>query len=361
MSNDANEKLTEALGKAKELGIDVEKGGSIVLNETMLFRRLSEELEKKGIIYTEIHEAAKEYSDIFEKHAFMKVRGSLKEIDSGVFLYVPRGVILEKPIFNCFVLGKRGIVQRIYNLIIIEDDSKAIGLSGCFTLVNEAIHSSLEEIHVGSNASFTKVMLHNWLPKISVSAFTAVQLGRGGKYQDIYVNYSEARSISFNTRIYHEGDYSASRADQIIATSGTGDLKYSTEVFLSRKGTSSQLISRLLSRDRGKIKSKTKIVAEEKETKGHIDCKGMLLGDGGEISTIPELSSMSSDAELTHEASIGKIKKEELEYLETKGFTEEQAISLLVRGFLETGTTGLPESIKNSIDNILERLSRAKG
>lgn len=361
MADRAKEILRESIEKAKELGIDVEKRGGLILNEAMLFKKISKELEENGIIYAEIHEAANEYPEIFEKYAFKKIKGSLNSVDSGIFLYVPKGVKIEKPIFNCFVLGSKGVVQRVYNLSIIEEGSKAISVSGCFTLVNEAIHSSLEEIHIGSGGSFTKIMLHNWLPSIGVSAITVVQLNERSNYQDLYVNYSEAKNISFNTEIYHYGDLSASRVDQIVAGSGNSTLKYTTNAFLLGRGSSSQLISRLLSRDKSKIESKTKIVAKGKETRGYMECKGMILSEEGEISTIPQLSSASDDAELTHEASIGKIKREELEYLEAKGFSEEQAISFLVRGFLETGFGELPNSIKSSIEGLLDKLSKAKG
>jgi len=355
------EGLRDALEKAKSLGLSVEEGGGVVLNESLLFRRLSRELEEMGVVYMEIHEAAKSYPDIFERYAFKTVKGDLKQVDSGIFLYVPKGVKVSKPIFNCFVLGNRGIVQKVYNLTVIESNAEAIGASGCFTLVNEAVHSSLEEIHIGSNAKYTKVMLHNWLPLVGVSAFTSVSVGDGGKYHDVYINYSEAKSISFTTQIIQEGDSSSSRTEQIVAGRGSSSLKYSTEVHLLGKTSSSILLSRLLSRERSRIESRAKIVAKGERAKGHIECKGMILGGEGEIKTVPELSSLTEDAELTHEASIGKIRREEIEYLETKGFSEEEAVSLLIRGFLDTGFEGVPETIRKSIDPIIEKLSRAKG
>ena len=360
MTNESD-KLREAMTKARELGLEVEKGGAVVLNENLLYKKLARDLEKMGVIYSEIHEAAREYPDLFDKHAFKMLKGDVNKIDSGIFLYIPKGLTVKEPIFNCFVLGNKKVVQKVYNLVVLEDGSRAIGVSGCFTLVNEAVHSSLEETYVGTGASYTRIMIHNWLPSVGVSAISSVEVGEKGNYQDLYINYSEAKSISFNTLIYQKGSDSTSRADQIVSGTGFSSLKYSTEVFLIGDRSSSQLISRLLARGKSSIATKARIVASGKLTKGHIECKGLTLGDGAEISTVPELRSLSNDAELTHEASIGKIKREELEYLESKGFYEEEAVSLLIRGFLETGFSDLPSTIKASVESVLDKLSKAKG
>ncbi|MEM4462914.1 MAG: SufD family Fe-S cluster assembly protein [Fervidicoccaceae archaeon] len=359
--NRVENKLRDAISRAKELGLDLEKGGGVVLNESFAYKKIAKRLEQLGVIYMEIHEAEKEHPDIFEKFAFKRIQGDLRRVDSGIFLYVPKGTVVEEPIFNCFVLGRGGVIQKVYNLTVVDDGASAVGVSGCFTLVNEAVHSSLEEIHVMRNAKFTKIMLHNWLPGINVSAFTAAEIEDNGVYQDLYINYSEAKSISFNTAIHQDGNNSASRIDQIVAGSGESSLSYSTEVFLNGSGSSSQMISRLLARNRSKIRSKARIFASGKMVKGHIECRGITLDEGSEVISIPELNSRSSDAELTHEASIGKIKREELEYLETKGFSEDEAISLLIRGFLETGFSELPRTMKGAVDSILERISKAKG
>jgi Fe-S cluster assembly scaffold protein SufB len=89
--------------------------------------------------------------------------------------------------------------------------------------------------------------------------------------------------------------------------------------------------------------------------KGHLECQGLILGNG-RIHAIPELDGSLEGVELSHEASVGKIAQEEIEYLMARGLDEDEATSTIVRGFLNTDIMGLPEVLTRAIDKQIEEL-----
>ncbi len=83
--------------------------------------------------------------------------------------------------------------------------------------------------------------------------------------------------------------------------------------------------------------------------KAHLECKSIILKDGGTTLAIPELEANVSDLEMTHEAAVGKIARDQIEYLMSRGLSEDEAVSMIVRGFLSGGISGLPPQLEAKI------------
>ena len=90
--------------------------------------------------------------------------------------------------------------------------------------------------------------------------------------------------------------------------------------------------------------------------KGHLECKGLIVG-GGRVHAIPELDSCRDGVELSHEAAVGKIAQEEIEYLMARGLDEDEATSTIVRGFLNVDIMGLPAPLKKAMDEQINKLN----
>ena len=97
------------------------------------------------------------------------------------------------------------------------------------------------------------------------------------------------------------------------------------------------------------------IEANASKTKGHIECDALLLKNGIEFETVPKLKANVKDTNLSHEASIGKISKDEIEYLMSKGFTEKKATEMIVNGFSNNSVNDMPDVVKEQFENILEK------
>ena len=98
-----------------------------------------------------------------------------------------------------------------------------------------------------------------------------------------------------------------------------------------------------------------KLVGNAKGARAHLECRSLVLSDDGLTLAVPELESSIADVEMTHEAAVGKIARDQVEYLMMRGLTEDQAVSMIVKGFLEGGIVGLPEHLKREIDAAVEK------
>ncbi len=115
----------------------------------------------------------------------------------------------------------------------------------------------------------------------------------------------------------------------------------------------------------GEVVSRGKLVGNFSKTKAHLECYGLVLNKNGKINAIPEIEAKTMETELSHEAAIGKIKEEEIEYLMARGIPRKKAISMIVKGFLGLEDGGIiPDEIKNEIDSLIlspqERVKKSK-
>lgn len=351
--------LQALMAKAKELGLEPETQGSIIADERLVFKALGRLLEHEGVIYADMKEALRDYPDIVYRYGFKKFSIDDRTIDTGVLLYVPRKVKLDVPVYTCFALSRKGVMQRVYNLIVIEDDASAVGVTGCLALVPEGAHVSLEEVYVGKRAEYTKAMVHNWLLGNVVSAVKKVSLEEGAVVYDYYINNSPLKTIKLKTEVEHVGPSSVSRVDEVVVGRRGGSYEYDIAISLFGPDSSTEVVSRVIATESASVRSNILVEAVGERSKGHVECKGLMLDDGSQLVTTPSLASRTPHAMLTHEASVGKIRKEELEYLMSKGFTEEEAIALIVRGFLETGVDKLPQRLRGFVSSVLDITARA--
>jgi hypothetical protein len=123
---------------------------------------------------------------------------------------------------------------------------------------------------------------------------------------------------------------------------------------LDGRDASGEILSRVVS-EGGTVISRQFLSGNQAGTFGHMECSGLMLNEKGVIHSIPELRGAHPDINLAHEAAVGKISSEELSYLMTRGLTEEQARSLIIRGFLDIKIEGLPEKIQSFMEEIISR------
>jgi hypothetical protein len=123
-------------------------------------------------------------------------------------------------------------------------------------------------------------------------------------------------------------------------------------------GTSGESVFKVVATGNAKVFNRGQIIGQNKDTKGHLECRGMILCPTATITAIPELIAEHSDTELSHEAAIGKLQEEQLHYLMARGISPDQAIGILVKGFLDPGLPGLPKSLQEDIRKRLSLLDK---
>ena len=202
-------------------------------------------------------------------------------------------------------------------------------------------------------------MLHNWTPDFKVRPITNIIVEENGEYIENYINLAPGGWMKASPHIKLDKNARALAQSLIIGRKGA-NIDYGSIIELNGEGSRGEILSRVITFDKSNIVSRGKIIANAKGVSGHIECKGLMISEESSIHAVPELLTNTVDATLTHEASIGRISKEQIEYLMARGFTEEEATGLIIRGFMNIELRGINEMVKKTVLDVLDRISRSE-
>lgn len=282
--------------------------------------------------------------------------------EHGYFIRVSPGTQLERPIQACLYIGGEGVIQDVHNLVIVEAGAKLHVITGCGSdpSVRRGMHIGVSEFFVNRGGTLTFTMIHRWGEEIVVRPRTGVVVEEAGLYLSNYVCMHTVKDIQMYPTVYLRGKNAVARLNTILVSPPGSHQDVGGRVVLSAPGAKAEIIARTISTG-GTIINRGSLIGEAGQTKAHLECNGLLLADGGVIHAIPELAVRTSDAEFSHEAAVGKIAQEEIEYLMARGLNEEEATATIVRGFLKVKIAGLPDSLTCQIEQTIGEFSLAKG
>ncbi len=275
--------------------------------------------------------------------------GSLR----GFFIRAGKGVKPAKPLQTCLHIAKDGFSQNVHNIIIAEEESELHIIAGCSTSdhVQSGLHIGLSEFFVKKGATLRYTMIHDWGENICVRPRTAVHVEEGGVFVSNYISLKPVGSLESNPVTILEKNATANFSSVLVAGKDSY-MDVGSIVELNGEGARAEIISRAIAAG-GTIISRGHIKGNVKGVKGHLECKGLILKDGL-LHAIPELSGCTPGVEMSHEAAVGKIDKREIEYLMARGLDENEAVSTIVRGFLNVDIEGLPPELADRIDRAVQ-------
>ncbi|CCH47647.1 SufB/SufD family protein [Pseudodesulfovibrio piezophilus] len=277
-------------------------------------------------------------------------------LHGGYFIRVKAGAKIKDPIQSCLMLKSEQVGQNVHNIVIIEEGAEAHIITGCSVAhgTKAGAHLGISEFFVKKNASLTFTMVHNWGESVAVRPRSAGVVEEGGKFLSNYVLLKPVKDLQMYPAITLNGPHSVARFNSVVVASEGSHLDMGNRVIMNAPHTRCEIIARTIASG-GTIINRGHIAASHVPSKGHLECQGLILGDG-RIWAIPELDGTAEGVELSHEASVGKIAQEEIEYLMARGMDEDEATSTIVRGFLNTDIMGLPDKLQKAIDKQIEEL-----
>ncbi len=208
---------------------------------------------------------------------------------------------------------------------------------------------------MGKGGKLTFTMIHNWGDSTTVRPRSAGVVEAGGVFQNNYILLKSVGSLQSYPRIDLNGEGAVATFNSVIVTPTGSYVDSGSAIHLNAPHTRGEIISRTLTTG-GTIINRGFIGASATPVKGHLECKGLIVG-GGRVHAIPELDSCRDGVELSHEAAVGKIAQEEIEYLMARGLDEDEATSTIVRGFLNVDIMGLPAPLKKAMDEQISKLN----
>ena len=350
--------------------------------EQMLMSGVVADLEMRSASYLQMDQSAVHCQSKNEDVEIMDIKDALKKYDGlkeyfwtlidkdkdeytkaahdnlhgGYFIRVKAGAKVEDPIQSCLMLKSEQVGQNVHNIVVIEEGAEAHIITGCSVAhgTKSGAHLGISEFFVKKNASLTFTMVHNWGESVSVRPRSAGVVEEGGKFLSNYVLLQPVKDLQMYPSIVMNGPHSVARFNSVIMAPKGAHLDMGNRVIMNAPHTRCEIIARTIATG-GTIINRGHIGANSVPSKGHLECQGLILGDG-RIWAIPELDGTAEGVELSHEASVGKIAQEEIEYLMARGLDEDEATSTIVRGFLNTDIMGLPPKLQKAIDKQIEEL-----
>jgi len=261
------------------------------------------------------------------------------------------------PLQACMFIGDENVMQTAHNVIIAEENSELHIITGCATGedVTSALHVGVSEFYLKKGAKITFTMVHNWAEQVDVRPRTGVMVGDESTYISNYILTSPVRSIQSYPTAYCTGNNSKVVFQSILGGQKESVLDMGSRVILEGEGCSTEMISRSVSKDQSQIYARGHLAGRAKNVKGHLECHGLVLSDDSMIYAVPELEGASTELELSHEAAVGKIDEAEVLYLMSRGLSEEEAASMIVRGFLSIDIAGLPPELAAETKRMMDQ------
>eukprot|EP01086_Lenisia_limosa_P018103 TRINITY_DN9706_c0_g1_i1.p1 TRINITY_DN9706_c0_g1~~TRINITY_DN9706_c0_g1_i1.p1 ORF type:complete len:408 (-),score=100.77 TRINITY_DN9706_c0_g1_i1:26-1186(-) len=324
----------------------------------------------EGLEIIPLKEALALYPEIREKYYWKTVSRDKDEYTKavsdhelandckGYVIICRKGVKLENPV-DAGVLMEGSQHQFVHNILIAEPESVlhvASSCTGCSGGSAVVTHYGVSEFFVEENATISFSMVHTFCPKYTIYPRSAAIVQKGGTYLSNYICVHPLVKIQMYPVAKLVGEGATAKFSSVILAAEGSLFDTGSRVILDSPNTTCEMISRIISTG-GKVIARAHIQGNEDQTKGHIECQGLVLGRGI-IHAIPEIEGCVEGSELSHEAAVGKIAKEKLEYLMSRGLSEGEAISMVVRGFLEIRIKGIPPSLQNTIDRVIDEAAK---
>lgn len=284
------------------------------------------------------------------------------ELHQGYFIRILEDQKVVLPLQACFFISKDNLNQNVHSIIIAEPGSEAQIITGC-TLhpsVQRGLHVGITEFYIKHDAKLTFTMIHNWTRNFDSRPRSGVIIEDNGVFISNYMNFKPLKSLQTYPVAYCRGKNARARFNSIIYGTESSYIDIGSKIVLQNEGCKGEVISRAIARDRAQIYTRGLLVGEHEDTKAHLECRGLLLSNEAMIYAVPELVAKVRGSELTHEAAVGKISEEQVQYLMARGFTRSEAEALIVRGFMDISIFGLPKDLEREIQRLVDMTTETR-
>ena len=318
-----------------------------------VYHNLREDLSKQGVIFCDTDTAIKEHPDLLRKY-FGKVippeDNKFAALNSAVwsggsFIYVPPNVKVDLPLQAYFRINAENIGQFERTLIIADEGSEVHYIEGCTAPIytTESLHSAVVELIAKKDAKIRYTTIQNW----SKDVYNLVTK-RAYAYENARVEWVDGNLGSKLTMKY-PGVYMLGRNAhaEVISIAFAGSDQHqdagAKAVHLA-PDTTSRITSKSVSKQSGRTTYRGLLHVAKGATnvKSNVRCDALLLDETSRTDTYPYVEVNEDDATISHEATVGKIGEDQIFYLMSRGFSESDALSLIVGGFIEPFTKELP-------------------
>ena len=331
----------------------------------LVYHNVREEVAAQGVVYTDMESALKgEYADMVRKyfmklvtprdHKFAALHGAVWS--GGSFVYVPPGVSVTIPLQSYFRLNAPGAGQFEHTLIIVDEGAYLHFIEGCsapkYNVAN--LHAGCVELFVGKNAKLRYSTIENWSKNMYNLNTKRALVEEGGTIEWVSGSFGSHVSYLYPMSVLNGKGARAEFTGITFAGAGQ-NLDTGTKVVHNAPETTSYINTKSISKDGGISTFRSSVVVKNSaaKSKSAVSCQSLMLDDKSRSDTIPAMDIRTQDADIGHEAKIGRISDEAVFYLMSRGISEEDARAMIVSGFADNVSKELPLEYAVEMNNLI--------
>ena len=332
----------------------------------LVYHNVRAEVAAQGVVYTDLESAMHgEYAEMIrthfmhlvkpQEHKFAALHGAVWS--GGSFVYVPKGVSVTIPLQSYFRLNAPGAGQFEHTLIIVDEGAYLHFIEGCsapkYNVAN--LHAGCVELYVGKNAKLRYSTIENWSKNMYNLNTKRAIVEEGGTIEWVSGSFGSHVSYLYPMSIL-KGDDSRMEFTGITFAGEGQNLDTGAKVVHTGKRTSTYVNTKSISKDGGisTFRSSVQIGKQASGSKASVSCQSLMLDDISRSDTVPAMDIRTRDANVGHEAKIGRISDEAVFYLMSRGISEEDARAMIVSGFADDVSKELPLEYAVEMNNLIQ-------
>ena len=330
----------------------------------VVYHSIQEDMVKQGVIYTDMEMALVEHEDIVKEyfmtlvppkdHKFAALHGAVWS--GGSFVYVPEGVHVEMPLQSYFRLNAAGAGQFEHTLIIVEKNASLHFIEGCSAPKHNVtnLHAGCVELFVKEGARLRYSTIENWSRNMMNLNTKRALVEKDGIIEWVSGSFGSHISCLYPCSVLH-GENARCEFTGVTFASKGQNLDTGASVIHAAPHTSANINTRTISKAGGMAtyRSAVKVTKNAPFAKCSVNCESLMLDNLSRSDTLPVMDIEGDEADIGHEAKIGRISDEAIFYLTSRGIDEEEARAMIVRGFVEPIAKELPLEYALEMNNLV--------
>lgn len=331
----------------------------------VVYNSIREDLERQGVIFVDTDTALQEHPELFEEYFGTVVPTGDNKFASlntavwsgGSFVYVPKNVHVEIPLQAYFRINTQAMGQFERTLIICDEGSYVHYVEGCTAPIyrEDSLHAAVVEIVVKRNAHCRYTTVQNWSNNVLNLVTQRATVEEGGTMEWVDGNIGSRLNMKYPACVLL-GEHA--HGEMLSAAfSGPGQHQDTgAKMHHMAPRTTSSIVSKSISRGGGRSSYRGLVEVDEAAvgSKSNVQCDALLVDDISRTDTYPYVDVRTDDVEMGHEATVTKVSEEQVFYLMQRGLSEEQAMGMIVRGFVEPIARELPMEYALELNRLID-------
>jgi Fe-S cluster assembly protein SufB len=331
----------------------------------VVYHKIRADLEEQGVIFLDTDTGLKEHEDLFREYfATVIPVGDNKFAalntavwSGGSFIYVPKGVNVEIPLQAYFRINTENMGQFERTLIIVDEGAYVHYVEGCTAPIysSDSLHSAVVEIIVKKNARCRYTTIQNWSTNVYNLVTKRAVAHEGATMEWIDGNLGSKVTMKYPA-VYMTGPHAKGEVLS-VAMAGEGQHQDAgAKMVHAAPNTSSTIISKSIARGGGRTSYRglVQVLEGSNNSKSTVKCDALLVDTVSRSDTYPYVDIREDDVSMGHEATVSKISDDQLFYLMSRGLTEDEAMAMIVRGFVEPIAKELPMEYALELNRLIE-------